>query len=93
MPPAPTPIDAVPVSRIFLHLANPRHEPFETEAKAIAYLCDKEFVYPLARDIADHGINPLERFALISAEKRKSNQTPNNYYVVEGTDGFVPSGY
>ncbi len=84
MPSAPKPIDAVQVSRIFLHLANYRHEPVEAEAQAIAYLCEKEFVYPLARDIKDHGINPLERFALISAEKRKANQPPHNYYVVEG---------
>jgi hypothetical protein len=84
MPSAPKPIEAVPVGRIFLLLGNPRHKPFDTEAQAIAYLCDKEFVYPLARDIAELGLNPLERFALIPAEKRKTNQPPHNYYVAEG---------
>ena len=41
----------VPVSRIFLHLQNPRHEPLETEAEVIERLCGKEDIYPLARDI------------------------------------------
>lgn len=77
-------LDAVPVGRIFLALENPRHEPFDTEAQVIDYLCDKEDVYPLARDIAKHGLNPLERLALIPVNKRQSASGPINYYAAEG---------
>lgn len=77
-------LDAVPVSRIFLWLSNPRHEPFGTEAKAIEFLCEKEDVYPLARDIAKHGLNPLERTALFPTDKRKSAKDDASFYVAEG---------
>lgn len=79
---APKFLDAVPVSRIFLMLNNPRHDPLETEAKVIAKLCAKENVYPLARDIAKHGLNPLERFALLATGKTKSGTA--SYTVAEG---------
>jgi hypothetical protein len=69
-------IEAVPVSRIFLGLSNPRHEPCDAEAKVIARLCEKEDVYPLARDIVKHGLSPLERFALVPLDKRKSGRQP-----------------
>lgn len=57
--------DPVPIGRIFLDLSNPRHVPLATEDEAIEYLCDKEDVWSLARDIAQIGLNPLERVALI----------------------------
>jgi hypothetical protein len=57
--------EPVPIARIFLDLANPRHVPFATEDQAIEYLCEKEDVLPLARDILRIGMNPLERVALI----------------------------
>lgn len=81
---APKNVEMVPVGRIFLYLQNPRHEPFESEAKAIEYLCNKESVFPLARDIAKHGLNPLERFALLPIEKRKSDRSTATYYAAEG---------
>lgn len=56
----------VDVDRVFLDLANPRHEPFEDQEDAIEYLCHNEHVLALARDIVDHGLNPLELFALIA---------------------------
>ena len=56
---SPKNIEAVPVSRIFLLLSNPRHEEVENEPQAIARLCAKENVYSLARDIAKLGLNPL----------------------------------
>jgi hypothetical protein len=58
--------DPVPVGRIFLDLDNPRHVPFTSEDEVIEYLCDKEDVWPLARDITNIGLNPLERFALVA---------------------------
>src|ERR1700730_6460333 len=81
---APKYIEAVPVSRIFLGLSNPRHEPYNAEAKAIARLCNKENVYPLARDIVKHGLNPLERLALVALDKRKGTGANVSYYAAEG---------
>jgi hypothetical protein len=77
-------LEAVPFSRIFLWLDNPRHIPFDTEAKAIEFLCEKEDVYPLARDIAKHGLNPLERMAIFPTDKRKPTKSDASYYVAEG---------
>ena len=75
---------AVPVSRIFLYLENPRHDPVDAEAKTIARLCDKENVFQLARDIAKHGVNPLENFGLILAGKHQDGDARKTYVVVEG---------
>jgi len=72
MPTNPKFLDEVPVGRIFLRLDNPRHKPVETELMAIARLCAKELIYPLARDIAKYGLNPLERFALVPVEPGKT---------------------
>ena len=53
------------VERVYLNLENPRHEPFDNQDTVIEYLCHDEQVLPLAKDIADYGLNPLEHFALI----------------------------
>lgn len=84
MPDAPKLIESVPVGRIFLGLGNPRHKLVETEAMAIARLCEKELVYPLARDIAKYGLNPLERFALVPVDKAKAGGSNTNYTTAEG---------
>ena len=76
---SPEPMEAIPVSRLFLSLLNPRHEPLSTEAAAIEYLCEHEYVYELARDISRHGLNPLERFALV-----KTGKGASTYFVAEG---------
>lgn len=72
----------VPLSRIFLFLENPRHEPMEDEKSVIEYLCTHEDVYPLARDIAINGLNPLEILALIPANSNKGHS--ESYIVPEG---------
>jgi hypothetical protein len=77
-------IVTVPVGRLFLYLENPRHEPLPSEARAIEYLCAKENVPALARDIAKHGLNPLELLALLPANKRRSEKATQSYYAVEG---------
>ena len=69
----------VPIGRIFLDLNNPRHEPFSSEDQAIEYLCDKEDVWALARDIASIGMNPMERVALIPVTGQS-----NSYTMAEG---------
>ena len=56
--------EMVPVDRIFLDLKNPRHKRLREESQAIKFLCEREKILPLARDIAVHGLNPLSRFAL-----------------------------
>jgi hypothetical protein len=73
--------DSILLSRIFLLHSNPRHEPFDSEAEAITYLCDKEDVYSLARDIAKLGTNPLELCGVIPADKKKTGGT---FFVAEG---------
>jgi hypothetical protein len=65
----------VPIGRIFLDLSNPRHEPLTTEDEAIEYLCDKEEVWALARDITAIGLNPLERVALIPIKGQRDAYT------------------
>jgi hypothetical protein len=67
--------EPVPIGRIFLDLTNPRHVPFTTEDQAIEYLCEKEDVWPLARDIAAIGMNPMERVALLPIPGQKSSYT------------------
>ena len=34
----------IPLDRIFLHHENPRHEPYETQAQVIEWLCSNEEV-------------------------------------------------
>ena len=63
--------DPVPIGRIFLDLTNPRHVELATEDEVIEYLCDNEDVWSLARDIAQIGLNPLERVALIPVRGQK----------------------
>lgn len=72
--------EMVDVDRVFLDHENPRHEPYESQDEVIEYLCSDEYVLELARDIATHGVSPLELFALIplSTGRRKS------YVVAEG---------
>ena len=53
------------ITRVFLDEENPRHKPFQSQDEVIQYLCGTEKVLPLAKDIAVHGLNPLERFAVL----------------------------
>jgi hypothetical protein len=81
-PPMPTSLADVKVGRIFIDLNNPRHVPFASEPQAIEYLCKNEGVYPLARDIKRHGLNPLERVALIPVKAKDGTVT--GYNMAEG---------
>lgn len=71
----------VEVDRIFLDLENPRHDPYELESQVIEYLCRHENILPLARDIVDNGLNPIEQFALIPDD---AETNPPTYFVAEG---------
>lgn len=70
----------IPVSKIFLDLENPRHKPYTKQAQAISYLCKKEQIGAIARDIVDLGLNPTQNFALLS-EGKGDDET---YIVLEG---------
>lgn len=72
----------IPLDRIFLHHENPRHEPYETQAQVIDYLCANEEVPQLARDIAQHGISPLDRFGVIRAHDTEGDDA--TYIAAEG---------
>ena len=74
----------ISVDRIFLDLENPRHEPYQNQAQVIEYLCRDEYVYQLAKDIAKHGLNPLELFALIPMDVKKGKGKTQSYVVAEG---------
>jgi hypothetical protein len=67
--------DPVSIGRIFLDLKNPRHTELATEDEVIEYLCDREDVWTLARDITRVGLNPLERVALIPIKGQKDAYT------------------
>jgi hypothetical protein len=69
----------VDVDRIYLDQENPRHEPFKSEAEAIQYLCSEEQVVELARDIALHGLNPMELFGFF--RQRLSSKGSSAIYV------------
>ncbi len=73
----------IPSDRIFLHHENPRHEPYETQGQVIEYLCDNEEVWQLARDIAQHGLSPLDRFGVIK-EHDDTDDDNSTYISAEG---------
>lgn len=55
----------IKIKDIFLDLENPRHDPYQSQEEVIDYLCKNEYVYALAQDIVEVGINPLEVMAVI----------------------------
>jgi hypothetical protein len=54
--------------------SNPRHEPGMTRREIISYLVGNESVLGLARDIADVGLSPLDRFGAV--------ESPDGGYIV-----------
>ncbi len=70
--------EMIDLDRVFLDTDNPRHKPFKGQPETIAFLCREEQVITLAEDIAKHGLNPLELFALVS------DDGGNSYYSAEG---------
>lgn len=70
------------LGQIFLDLENPRHEPFTLESEVIEYLCRKENILPLAKDIVANGLNELELIGLIPDEN--SDDDAPAFFVAEG---------
>lgn len=81
---SPTSTESVSLSRIFLNSENPRHERMSAESATIEYLCKKENILELARDIVRHGINPLELTGLVPIDKKKTNRSKPSFIVAEG---------
>ena len=70
----------IPVSRLHLHLENPRHDPLASEAEAIAQLCSEELIAELATDIAARGtLSPLEILGVMPMDGH-----PGHYVALEG---------
>lgn len=72
----------IPLDRIFLNLENPRHETLHTQADTIQWLCDNEQVAQLAADIAEYGLNPLDRFGVMQVHD--TNGDGNTFTMAEG---------
>ena len=71
----------IPLDRIFLDHENPRHEPFDTQAEVIEYLCKGEEVVQLARDIAQRGLSPFVRFGVMKIDPEDPKSA---YFMTEG---------
>ena len=71
----------IPLDRIFLDHENPRHEPFDTQAEVIEYLCQDEEVAQLARDIAQRGLSPFDRFGVMKIDP---DDPKSAYFMTEG---------
>lgn len=76
-------VDGVAIGKVFLDLENPRFEVVGSQREAIEILCDEELVLPLAQDIAEIGLNPLERFALVPTKGSKKGPQ-RSYFMAEG---------
>ena len=66
----------ISLDQVYLHHENPRHERYESQSEVIDYLCSNESVLPLARDIVQHGLNPLERFAVFRDDTGDDENKP-----------------
>jgi hypothetical protein len=70
----------VPISRLHLDLENYRHDPVESEARAIAKLCKTEQIVELAQDISERGsLSPLEVLGVVPLKGH-----PGHFISVEG---------
>lgn len=70
----------VRVDRLVIdHAANPRHDPLPDEPAAVAQIFRSQKVLPLAKHIAQFGLNPLQRLAVI-----EHPHLPKYYVSLEG---------
>ncbi len=75
-------VQTISVDKVFLDEANFRHEPCSNQEDAMEALIKDEQVINLAIDIAQHGLNPHEIFALV--KKPSSDGKSDTYLVAEG---------
>jgi hypothetical protein len=62
-------IRSVLLRHVYLDNENPRHDPIDSEPEVIAHLLGKERVRKLAGDIANKGLNPLDRLGVVKHPK------------------------
>lgn len=62
---------------IYLDTENPRHDPIKDQDKIIEYLVSNEKIKPLAKDIVNNGISPIDLFAVLEDDSGR-------YIVLEG---------
>lgn len=55
----------IALEKIYLDAENPRHGPIENEKDIIDYLIKNENIKDLAKSIAEQGISPIEKIAVI----------------------------
>lgn len=74
----------IPLGRLQLNLANPRHEEVADRDEAMIELLRSEQVLELARDIVElGGINPMERMGVFPLEGTEADEDPF-YTTAEG---------
>jgi hypothetical protein len=58
----------IPLKQILVNPQNPRFEPVKTEREAINLMLDEEGdkVFNLAKDIAQHGLNPMKNIMVVA---------------------------
>lgn len=71
--------EAITLNRLYLFDKNPRHDPIDNEPEIIAKLYKKEKVLKLAQHIAQNGISPLEKLAVV-----RHPNVSGSFVVVEG---------
>lgn len=76
--------ESIEVDRIFLYEENPRHEKIESEPEIIAYLCNDEQVYNLARSISEAGTNPLQLLGVVQIPGSGVAATKKAYQAWDG---------
>ena len=67
------------VKNLYLKTDNPRHNPISSQPEIIEHLLANEKAFEAAKDIASHGLNPLDRIGVIQHPKNH-----NAAIVVEG---------
>ncbi|HYE70339.1 MAG TPA: hypothetical protein VD932_02325 [Aquabacterium sp.] len=72
--------DGIPLARLHLDPANPRHDPIEDEDKIIGHLMRTEKVQALAKSIVENGgISPLDAIGVVEMQ-----DNPGHFIVAEG---------
>lgn len=74
----------IPISQLIVNHENPRFEPVKSEQKAIDLMMSEvgDKVFNLAKDIAEHGLNPSRNIIVIEAGESKFLPLDGNRRIV-----------
>lgn len=70
-------VSVLPVLDVYLDAENPRHVPIKDQDKIINYLVSNEKIKPLAKDIVENRLSPIDLFAVLEDDLGR-------YIVLEG---------